>query len=158
MPAKVWHPAAGFFTLVAARLAPSQDAQPQRFRARSPARPAENARVRAASMGRRLLPFMLGSLARISTSLRLRRSRSRCYAAEPRWLRKNTSSHEKRERLAAQGQATLEAEIAVEELRLQRLRQRAEAQRLQGPFARPARHTLQRRFHYSSCSQSDCCS
>ena len=51
----------------------------------------------------------------------------------------------KRERLAAQGQGTLEAEIAVEELRLQRLRQREEAQRLQGPFARPARDTSQRR-------------
>ena len=48
---------------------------------------------------------------------------------------------EKRERLAAQEQATLEAEIAVEELRL---RQREEAQRLQGPFARPARDTSQR--------------
>ena len=43
---------------------------------------------------------------------------------------------EKRERLAAQEQATLEAEIALEELRLQRLRQRDEAERLQGPFAR----------------------
>ena len=42
---------------------------------------------------------------------------------------------EKRERLAAQQQATLEAEIAVEELRLQRLRQRKEADRLQGPFS-----------------------
>ena len=52
---------------------------------------------------------------------------------------------EKRERLAAQKQATLEAEIAVEELRLQRLRQREEAQRLQGPFPRPARDTLQKR-------------
>ena len=45
---------------------------------------------------------------------------------------------EKRERLAGQEQATLEAEIAVEELRLQRLRQKEEAERLQGPFARPA--------------------
>ena len=52
---------------------------------------------------------------------------------------------EKRERLAAQEQATLEAEIALEELRLQRLRQRDEAERLQGPFARPARDTSQRR-------------
>ena len=52
---------------------------------------------------------------------------------------------EKRERLAAQEQATLEAVIAVEELRLQRLRQREEAQRLQGPFARPARDTSQKR-------------
>ena len=40
---------------------------------------------------------------------------------------------EKRERLAAQEQATLEAEIAVEE------------RRLQGPFARPARDTSQKR-------------
>ena len=47
---------------------------------------------------------------------------------------------EKRERLAAQ-----EAEIALEELRLQRLRQRDEAERLQGPFARPARDTSRRR-------------
>ena len=46
---------------------------------------------------------------------------------------------EKRERLAGQEQATLEAEIAVEELRLQRLRQKEEAERLQGPFARPAK-------------------
>ena len=52
---------------------------------------------------------------------------------------------EKRERLAAQEQATLEAETAVEELRLQRLRQTEEAQRLQGPFARPARDTSQKR-------------
>ena len=52
---------------------------------------------------------------------------------------------EKRERLAAQEQATLEAEIAVEELRLQRLRQKEEAERLQGPFARPARDTSQKR-------------
>ena len=44
---------------------------------------------------------------------------------------------EKRERLAAQEQATLEAEIAV--------RQREEAERLQGPFARPARDTSQKR-------------
>ena len=94
-------------------------------------------------MGRRLLPFMLGSLARISTSLRRRAA----VAKEEHEL-----MHEKRERLAAQDQATLEAEIVVEELRLQRLRQREEAQRLQGPFARPARDTLQRRFHYSSCS------
>ena len=50
---------------------------------------------------------------------------------------------EKRERLAAQEQATLEAEIAVEELRLQRLRQREESERLQGPIARPARDTSQ---------------
>ena len=58
---KFWHPAAGLFTPVAARIAPSQDAQPQRFRARSPARPSESAHVRAASMGRRLLPFVLGT-------------------------------------------------------------------------------------------------
>ena len=61
MAAKVWHPAAGFFTPVAARVAPSQDAQPQRFRARSPVRPSENAHVSAASMGGRLLPFVLGT-------------------------------------------------------------------------------------------------
>ena len=46
---------------------------------------------------------------------------------------------EKRERIAAQQQATLEAEIALEELRLQRLRQREEADR--GPFRRTARDT-----------------
>ena len=61
MVAKVWHPAAGFFTPVAARIAPSQDAQPQRFRARSPARPSESAHVSVASVGRRLLPFVLGT-------------------------------------------------------------------------------------------------
>ena len=61
MPAEVWHPAAGFFIFLAARLAPSQDAQPQRFRARSPARPSESAHVRAAGVGRRLLPFALRS-------------------------------------------------------------------------------------------------
>ena len=48
---------------------------------------------------------------------------------------------EKRERIAAQQQATLEAEIALEELRLQRLRQREEAERLEGPFRRTARDT-----------------
>ena len=48
---------------------------------------------------------------------------------------------EKRERIAAQQQARLEAEIALEELRLQRLRQREEAERLEGPFNRPARET-----------------
>ena len=48
---------------------------------------------------------------------------------------------EKRERIAAQQQATLEAEIALEELRLQRLRQREEAERLEGPFHRAARDT-----------------
>ena len=46
---------------------------------------------------------------------------------------------EKRERIAAQQQATLEAEIALEELRQQRLRQREEAERLEGPFRRTAR-------------------
>ena len=40
---------------------------------------------------------------------------------------------EKRERLAAQEQATLEAEIAVEELRLQRLRQRQKGTAATGP-------------------------
>ena len=48
---------------------------------------------------------------------------------------------EKRERIAAQQQATLEAEIAAEELRLQRLRQREEADWLEGPFNREARDT-----------------
>ena len=58
---KFWHPAAGLFTHVAARIAPSQDAQPQRLRARSPVRPSESAHVSAASMGGRLLPFVLGT-------------------------------------------------------------------------------------------------
>ena len=48
---------------------------------------------------------------------------------------------DKRERIAAQHQATLEAEIVLEELRLQRLRQREEAERLEGPFRRTARDT-----------------
>ena len=46
---------------------------------------------------------------------------------------------EERERIAAQEQATLEREIAVEELRLQRLQIREETERLQGPFHRKAR-------------------
>ena len=40
----------------------------------------------------------------------------------------------RREEHAAQQQATLEREIAVEELRLQKLRLREEAERLEGPF------------------------
>ena len=48
---------------------------------------------------------------------------------------------EKRERIAAQEQATLEREIAVEELRLQRLRIRKETERLEGPFNSLARKT-----------------
>ena len=48
---------------------------------------------------------------------------------------------EKRERIVAQQQATLEAEIALEELRLQRLRQHEETERLEGPFNRAARET-----------------
>ena len=48
---------------------------------------------------------------------------------------------EKRERIAAQQQAMLEAEIAVEELRLQMLRMREEAERLEGLLNRKARDT-----------------
>ena len=40
----------------------------------------------------------------------------------------------RREEHAAQQQATLEREIAVEELRLQKPQLREEAQRLEGPF------------------------
>ena len=47
----------------------------------------------------------------------------------------------RRERIVAQQQATLEAEIALEELRLQRLPQREEAERLEGPFNRAAGET-----------------
>ena len=68
----------------------------------------------------------------------------RCRAAVAKEEHKRLMQ-EKRERLAAQEQATLEAEIVLEELRLQRLRQRDEAERLQGPFARPARDTSQTR-------------
>ena len=48
---------------------------------------------------------------------------------------------EKRERIAAQEQATLDREIAVEELRLQRLRMREETERTEGPFNREARES-----------------
>ena len=59
-----------------------------------------------------------------------------------RWLRKITRELCRRSaKKAAQQQATLEAEIAVEELRLQRLRMREEAERLEGPFNREARES-----------------
>ena len=44
---------------------------------------------------------------------------------------------EKRERIAAQQQATLEAEIALEELRLQRLRQARGSREARGPVPPP---------------------